>query len=344
MTQNAAGTEEASPCPPATRWLLSRRRWLGGAAALLGSAALPAAPTAGAAAPARPLILIHGLNGQASVWRDDRNAVVNRLLSLGYRWSADSLQAFSYPLRTDGSGLEDSNGEIATAGLQLARQIMAASQATPGRQVDLLGFSMGGLVGRWAVNYLGRLEPTQRPLVSTLAMLATPNGGADVLTWLGGIAQESQLAVADVVRELLDFDVDSPAAQEMVPGSGFLAGLNAPDASDPRVRYVTIAGRARLELNLRLFGAAVNVGDGLISARSAALPHGVKSSRYELPDNVQMGQEAPWRAISRSAVFHPRLLFNPDAALILATELLPESGQLRVELGARQRAGAIALS
>jgi pimeloyl-ACP methyl ester carboxylesterase len=311
---------------------------------LVGAALLPVAIGARGAGPTRPLLLVHGLNGQATIWQDPRNAVVNRLLGMGYSRSQASLTSYTYPPRTDGSGLEDSSGDISTAGLRLARQIVALTQQAPAGQVDLFGFSMGGLVGRWAVNYLQRLEPTQRPLVNTLTMLGTPNSGADVLIWLAELAREAQLAVADLARELLDFDVESAAATQMVPGSSFLQTLNATDSSDPRVRYITIAGRARLQFNFRLFGASVAVGDGLISSRSASLPPNASSRRYELPESVQVGQEAPWQALSRATVFHPRLLFNDDVALIVANELLPDASQLRAELAARQQAGAIELS
>jgi pimeloyl-ACP methyl ester carboxylesterase len=342
MIDNGPRAAEASPPSlAASSGRPSRRRFLGATAALVGAALLPPSTTSWAVGPARPLMLVHGLNGQATIWQDPRNAVVSRLLRAGYTWSPASLTSFTYPPRADGSGLEDSSGDIAAAGLRLARQIIALTQQIPGRQVDLLGFSMGGLVGRWAVSYLQRLEPSQRPLVNTLTLLGTPNGGADVLVWLGDLAREAQLAVADLARELLDFDVDSEAAQEMVPGSSFLQALNTPEAVDPRVRYVTIAGRVRLQIDLRLFGAAISVGDGLISTRSAALTPIVASSRYELPESVQVVQEAPWQALSRAAVFHPKLLFNDDVALIVANELLPDSSQLRAEIAARQRAGAI---
>src|SRR6478736_6264475 len=136
----------------------SRRHFLARSAGLAGALWLsqvgPPAAAQAAGGPTRPLILVHGFADQIGTWYRSDNAVVARLLQAGYRWEALQLVPFAFPGLAGAPDSEDAQGDIAAAGLALAQTIRAtAARAADGR-VDLLGFSMGGLVARWAINYL----------------------------------------------------------------------------------------------------------------------------------------------------------------------------------------------
>jgi pimeloyl-ACP methyl ester carboxylesterase len=237
---------------------------------------------------------------------------------------------------------EDSQGDIAAAGRALVEAIRAAAWRSADGQVDLLGFSMGGLVSRWAINALRADEGGSRPLVNTAVLIATPSNGADILLWLSTLGQGARATLRDLAREIGNLDLDSIGAGQMLPNSAFLAELNRPEAADDRVRYVVMAGAAQLRLNLGLVTATVAIGDGVISAASASYLPGLSAQRYVLSEALGDGGQDPWQAIRGSRVFHPRLLLNDEVALAAAGELVPGAFAIRQELEARLADGGTA--
>src|ERR1041385_4096666 len=100
-----------------------RRRFLVEVAGLAAGAWLcgrPEVAAAKAAAPLRPLILVHGFADQAWIWQRSDNALVNRLLQAGYRWDDGSLVASPSPPLSGSPGWADSQGDIGLAGDRLA--------------------------------------------------------------------------------------------------------------------------------------------------------------------------------------------------------------------------------
>ncbi len=85
----------------------------------------------------------------------------------------------------------------------LAHQLAGAISAAfaPDQRIDLFGFSMGGLIGRYYLQYLEGAQRTCR-----FVTLATPHRG----TWMSYIFSKRQ-----------------PATLQMQPGSPFLTALNA---------------------------------------------------------------------------------------------------------------------
>jgi triacylglycerol lipase len=137
----------------------------------------------GAAAPAagggNPVLLIHGIG------------------DTGY-----TMRRLAERLREEGRAvhlitLKPSWGEVGLD--QLAAQVAAiAERELPrGRRFDLVGFSMGGLVGRYYLQRLGGLERVQR-----FVTVSTPHQGT-ALAWCVG----------------------TPGVRQMRPGSAFLQDL-----------------------------------------------------------------------------------------------------------------------
>jgi triacylglycerol esterase/lipase EstA (alpha/beta hydrolase family) len=94
------------------------------------------------------------------------------------------------------------------------RYIAAAS----GRQVDMVGYSQGGLEPRWAVKYW----PDVRAAVDDIVTLATPHHG----TILGDAACAGGTC--------------DPAVWQMRPGANFIASLNTIDETPGAIDYTSI--------------------------------------------------------------------------------------------------------
>ena len=75
--------------------------------------------------------------------------------------------------------LKPSWGEVGIEQLALQLKQFIDSNITPGRDFDLVGFSMGGLVSRYYLQRLGGLDRVKR-----FIKLATPHHGT-VIAWLG---------------------------------------------------------------------------------------------------------------------------------------------------------------
>src|SRR5207253_10421564 len=121
----------------------------------------------------RPLVLVHGFADQIAAWYRPDNTLVTRLADQGYRWSQGQLVPFGYPPLAGAPTSEDSQGDIAVAGAALARAIRSAAERSASGQVDMVGFSMGGLTCRWAINALRAAGGG--PLVNRAVLIATPN-------------------------------------------------------------------------------------------------------------------------------------------------------------------------
>jgi triacylglycerol lipase len=115
-------------------------------------------------------------------------------------------------LKVHSLNLSPNNGE---AGIdELAKQLAVHISAgfPPGQPIDLVAFSMGGLVARYYLQRLGGLERVQRFIT-----IASPHKG----TWTA-------------------FLRSNPGARQMRPGSDFLKDLNRDAAVLDRIQLTTI--------------------------------------------------------------------------------------------------------
>lgn len=323
---------------------LTRRSFLAGGLAALGAALAGPKPGLATAGPTpldhRPIILVNGYADQSSIWRRTDNLVTAGLLRAGYRLDGASLLPFAFPPSPLFPDLEDSQGDIVAAGLALATTIAAAATWSPTRQVDVVGFSMGGLVTRSALNALRLVDPNGTPLVHNAVLIGTPNRGVDVLRYLQGLTGRAGRAPRDLAREYAGIDLETTAALQMIPDSDFLRDLNTNGRNDPRVRFVTIAGAGRVRLGS---GGEVSVGDGVVSHASATYLPGAPSSAYAVHDVVDASLSAIVEAVQRSIVFHPRLIFSDAVAAAAVSELQPAASESRSDLEWFARHGYVTL-
>ncbi|MEB3211829.1 MAG: triacylglycerol lipase [Leptolyngbyaceae bacterium] len=129
-----------------------------------------------------PVVLVHGLDDTPA-----KMAVMQRFLE-AEGWTARAI------------ALSPSNGEVGLENLaeQLSVFIDDHFEAQP---VDLIGFSMGGIVSRYYVQRLGGIRRVQR-----LITLASPHSG----TWIGYLRQNrgaSQMRRSSAFLQDLNQDV-----------------------------------------------------------------------------------------------------------------------------------------
>lgn len=141
------------------------------------------------------LFLVHGIGDTARVF----NPMVAYLRDRG--WTA--IHAIN---------LQPNNGDVGLD--RLAQQVQASIEAVSpeGTPVDLVGFSMGGIVSRYYVQRLGGAERIQR-----LITISSPHNG----TWMGYFRH-------------------NPGACQMRPQSAFLQDLNASVVELAQVDFTSI--------------------------------------------------------------------------------------------------------
>ncbi len=176
---------------------------------------LGSAPQLGRAleVPARdadPVILVGGWNNGDHSW----NAWVRSLARDGIR---------PYLVTVPGNA----TGDIDTAARYVAAEVERVRAATGARRVDVVGFSMGGLIARQYARH-----HAARDAIDAVVTLATPNNGIGP-TWAAPFNRAFSLVNRVCLGE---------ASSQAMRGSRFLEQLNdrsAPDAAG-QVRYGSV--------------------------------------------------------------------------------------------------------
>ncbi len=150
-----------------------------------------------------PVLLLHGYLGTRG-----------SMYILERRLNDDGICVFSFNLGS--LNVRD----IRTSAFLIHRKIESILAQTPVKKIDIVGHSMGGLIGLYYVKKLGGYEKVRK-----LIMLGTPQRG----TWA------ALLGVATV-------GLISASAWQLLPGSRFLREL-ASGPLPPNVQYYTIAAQ-----------------------------------------------------------------------------------------------------
>lgn len=134
----------------------------------------------------------------------------------------------------------DTWGDLGTAARRLAAQLRAEQRARPGRPVDLVGHSQGGLVIEAFLKLEYRPEDPSFPPLGAVVTLASPHRGAPlaVLARRAGRSALGPVAAA-AARALDEPPPGTVAVEEMAGGSGFL-DLLARRPLPPGVRVTTV--------------------------------------------------------------------------------------------------------
>jgi triacylglycerol esterase/lipase EstA (alpha/beta hydrolase family) len=148
-----------------------------------------------------PVLLLHGYLGTRG-----------SMYILERRLNDDGICVFSFNLGS--LNVRD----IRTSATLIHRKIESILAQTPVKKIDIIGHSMGGLIGLYYVKKLGGHEKVRK-----LLMMGTPQKG----TWV------ALLGVAAM-------GLFSSSAYQLLPGSRFLKELSV-GALPPTVEYYTIA-------------------------------------------------------------------------------------------------------
>lgn len=182
-----------------------------------------------------PVVLVHGYLGTAAGW----GPLVRRLHADGF------VNIFTL-------GYDSLSAGVPQLAVELAEQVATIMRGVHRPGVHLVGYSLGGLVVRYAVQ---RLELDR--ITRTVATIATPHRGSP-LAWLGPGPAAAQLRPGSaLLRELppleathrvrwavihagADLVVPPPQPTEgrCLPGYGHHSILNAPELADAVVAHL----------------------------------------------------------------------------------------------------------
>ena len=213
-----------------------------------------------------PVVLIHGMGGVPSDWQDPAQDYVSLLREMyaedeDFDYPSSWIQTYHYgnvgweynyqgDIREIALGLEAVVDSLAERYAESFGETLESLESRDeDRVVDVVGYSMGGLVAR---QYLIKHKDNHH--IRKLAAIATPHEG---IYWLGRKEsigtfskvgpklEEAISAVWDLGVGILDqsgqpVDLESKGALQMVPGSDFLDYLNMVEWAPLDVQYYTL--------------------------------------------------------------------------------------------------------
>ena len=191
---------------------------------VMALAAALVAPVGAKADPAVPIVLIPGWHGEAASF--DRMIPALQaagLTVLDFDAGRPGAQALSYAPAADGQHIPDLSARVVQPAIEAA---LARAGYGPEALVDVVGYSMGGLIARHLIEHPGGAVKTGwAARLRTVVMLGTPNHGT-MAAW--------------VPATVGGFGRWNASGGDMRPGSPFLASMGT---SEPRgERYVAIGG------------------------------------------------------------------------------------------------------
>jgi triacylglycerol esterase/lipase EstA (alpha/beta hydrolase family) len=192
------------------------------------------------------------------------------LASLGYR--SDEVTYFSYADQR-GYGVHDTEGPILAAAYRLAEQLRALQRREPGREVDLIAHSQGGVVVEaFLTQIYDRGDPSYPPL-GTVVTLSSPLRGAPLAHTAAAVGRTRAGDAA--LRRLLPV-ARTPAVRDLASDSALMQQLD--DAPLPELIELTTIGGAT---DLIVPGtAATRPG----ARRATLIPHALNAHTGMLTD------------------------------------------------------------
>jgi hypothetical protein len=169
--------------------------------------------------------------------------------SLGIRWGvlgyrAGDVSYFSYAAGSAAYGPRATYGDLHEKARLLGEQIKAAARAQPGRHLDLVGHSQGGVVIDLFLKEVYRGHEAEYPPIDNVVTFASPHEGtptAGVGTAVGRSVVAPALRTASEVG-MPGLGLGSDSLAQLAAGSETMRDLWA-DGGPPRgIRFLSIAG------------------------------------------------------------------------------------------------------
>ncbi|OQX50899.1 hypothetical protein B5M47_02635 [candidate division CPR3 bacterium 4484_211] len=241
-----------------------------------------------------PVIFIHGLGGHYTDWiSGDKKVHFKTLRAAGY--PEHYLNSYIYADADGNPDTYDNQGDVALISANLDEEVDRLSQLSLDEggsgKVDLVGFSLGGIIARYYLNTFGEDK------VDQLITIASPHRGVTIFTpedWFESIpilGVYLRRAATEFVTKLvqlggLNVDLESAAAQQVRPSSSFLAQLN--DNIISQVSVDSLAGDIDMEIRQGFFfwelRRKFSIGDIYMSLESATSPPAAQLAKHTFSD------------------------------------------------------------
>ena len=183
-------------------------------------------PADGTGGSGHRVMVVAGINSSGAAW--DRGPTVDLdVAKLGYRADEGEVRYFSYAADGAPYTRRDTYGPIEVAAARLGDQLRAMQREQPGREVDLLGHSQGGIVIDYFLTHLYRPGDPTLPPLGTVVTLSSPHTGAPLATAGARIrANPAGRAALDQVDATTSLPATgSPAVRELAEGSTLVRHL-----------------------------------------------------------------------------------------------------------------------
>lgn len=240
-------------------------------------------------APARIVLLVHGLDEPGGIWDQLAPALADR---------GHTVARFDYP-----------NDQAAANSATLLLVTLDGLTRADVTHADIVAHSMGGLVARDALTRPGRPDASSIT-VPTLICLGTPHAGSPWAAWqpVAELREQVQRLAESDDRALhhlfgADHDGHGEAAVDLTPGSAFLTDLDARNwpATTRVVCVVGVATGSGPVDPASLNPGARALGDGVVPTDSAAWARAaeviyVRANHRSMVRSIEIG--AWWRRVA----------------------------------------------
>ncbi|MSO78977.1 MAG: hypothetical protein EXQ79_05165 [Acidimicrobiia bacterium] len=178
--------------------------------------------------------------------------------ALGY--DADDVGYFSYAPDSPAYTPEDTYGDLHAKARMLGEQIKDFARVHPGRNIDLVAHSQGGVVIDLFLLEVLPGHEKEYPKIENVVTFASPHQGTPLATFDRAI--DKNMWFGPIARELMDDDLlTAVSVAQLAEKSDTIEGLWADDAKVPSsVRYLSIVGAE----------------DAVVPSSSADVPGGTK--------------------------------------------------------------------
>jgi hypothetical protein len=196
------------------------------------------APADGTGGSGHLLMAVAGINSSTD---DDGATFALDIDALGYH--ATEVEFYSYAGDHGPYEKPDTWGDLLAAGERLGEQLKAMHAANPGREIDLVAHSQGGVVVDVFLQHVYDAADPAYPPIGTVVTLASPHEGAPLATVAGDVrSNRTGRAVLDVAEAVLPLPPsDGASTRELAKGSELMNDLWAHRLPD-HVDFTSIGG------------------------------------------------------------------------------------------------------
>ena len=202
-----------------------------------------AAPADGTGGSGHLVMAVAGIDSRADGRADGRGhrSFGLDVTALGYH--ADEVHWFSYAADGGGYEADDTHDDLRVAARRLAAQLRALDAAEPGREVDLIAHSQGGVVVEQFLRHEYDASDPTFPPIGTVVTLASPHRGAPLATTAQTLRRDRRTGpVLDRIAPVLPGPpTDARSVAQLAEDSRFLERMRRSPLPE-HVEVTTVGG------------------------------------------------------------------------------------------------------